>query len=213
MKLSMTDWDAVERKDGEFLLNKGAKLYQEKKFKESVEYYRLAASMGEEVAFSNLGYCYLYGRAIEPDLDLAIAYFKMAAKKGNIDAMYKLGDIFSSDKWERKDMERSDYYLNMALNELYRKYYHDQGIYYFDELDDYPSLCLACAVAHLPGGSMFMDLRFAYELLIHAKRGYETALENGSDMYQKSYEKTLELLEQPQFEKYKKEHEEHMYED
>ena len=69
--------------------------------------------MGDMNAVSNLGYCYLYGRDIEQNTSLAIAYFKTAAENGVIDAMYKLGDIYSSDKWNVKDVELSLYYYNM----------------------------------------------------------------------------------------------------
>lgn len=33
------------------------------------------------------------------NLSLAIMYFKMAARSGNIEATYKLGDLYSTDKW------------------------------------------------------------------------------------------------------------------
>ena len=95
-KLELTPTDMAAIKEGVmgYLTNKGASLYNENTYYKSVEYYRLAAAMGEIHSISNLGYCYLYGRDIEANTSLAIAYFTIAAQKGDIDANYKLGDIW-----------------------------------------------------------------------------------------------------------------------
>lgn len=86
--------NAVSLEDSNYINGKGAKLYCGGRYKSAVEYYRLAAAMGNVQATANLGYCYLYGRDIEPNLSLAIAYFKIASVNDNIDAAYKLGDIY-----------------------------------------------------------------------------------------------------------------------
>ena len=105
--LTNADMNAVVLKDASYINRRGAKLYVEGNYRFAVEYYRLAAAMGDMNAVSNLGYCYLYGRDIEQNTSLAIAYFRTAAENGVIDAMYKLGDIYSSDKWNVKDVELS----------------------------------------------------------------------------------------------------------
>lgn len=51
----------------------------QKDFENSVGYYQFASSMGNVQASSNLGYCHLYGRSVEPNRDLAITYFDLAA--------------------------------------------------------------------------------------------------------------------------------------
>ena len=78
MKLTKADMEAVRRGDSNYLLNKGANYYMQKDFENAVGYYQLASSMGNVQALSNLGYCYLYGRSVEPNRDLAIAYFDLA---------------------------------------------------------------------------------------------------------------------------------------
>ena len=115
-ELTATDRTAVDRGDSNYINNKGAALYREGTYAQAVEYYRLAAAMGNIHAVSNLGYCYLYGRDTEPDTQLAIAYFKTAAAGGDVDAAYKLGDIYSRDKWGLKDPEMSVYYYRMAAS-------------------------------------------------------------------------------------------------
>ena len=114
--LTATDFNAIDLLDSNYINSKGAKRYIEEDFMTAVEYYRLAAAMGNPQAISNLGYCYLYGRDIEPNLSLAIAYFKIAARHELVDAAYKLGDIYGSDKWGVKDKEMSNYYYRMAIS-------------------------------------------------------------------------------------------------
>ena len=88
--LSNTDSIAIDLYDSNYINNKGAKLYRPESYAESVEYYRLAATMGNVQSISNLGYCYLYGRGIEADLSLAVAYFKFDIKIESEDKVYEL---------------------------------------------------------------------------------------------------------------------------
>ena len=91
--LTPADEKAISARDAVFLLNKGAALYAKGDYKTATEYYRLAAAMGDDQAIANLGYVYLYGRATEPNLSIAMGYFKIAAAMDNVDGAYKLGDI------------------------------------------------------------------------------------------------------------------------
>ncbi|MGT2715766.1 SEL1-like repeat protein [Streptococcus respiraculi] len=43
----------------------------------------IAVLLGQDQALANLGYYYLYGRSVLPNLSLAMMYFKMAARSGN----------------------------------------------------------------------------------------------------------------------------------
>lgn len=107
IELTATDMHAVRTGNAGFVNQKGAKYYLAGNYTEAVEYYHLAAAMGDSDAISNLGYCYLYGRNIEQNTSIALAYFHIAAGKDSIDALYKLGDIYSQDTWEMKDLELS----------------------------------------------------------------------------------------------------------
>lgn len=81
LRLTATDLTALTTCDDEYLLDKGANLYTLGKYEQAVEYYHLATTLGNAQAMANLGYCYLYGRHIKQNLDLALAYFKVAALK------------------------------------------------------------------------------------------------------------------------------------
>ena len=187
--LSDADFVAIRGKDSDFLLNKGADKYGDD-YEESIEYYRLSAAMGNPQAISNLGYCYLYGRSIEPNVSLALAYFTIAADFGVIDALYKLGNIYSSDEFVDKDEELEKYYYEKAIDALLDSY---------ADYEDYPSLSLAVAKETMEDGLFDTDLDRAYFLLKCAENGFKKYIDNGDDFYEDHYAETLDLLEDKQF--------------
>ncbi len=191
MKLSKADFTAVENNDSDFLNNKGAKLYREENYQSAVEYYRLASSMGNLNALSNLAYCYMYARSIEKNMDLAMAYFRLAADRGSVDANYKLGSIYKNgEEGILPDNELCLYYYVRALQLIGQNDLNPS---------DYPSLHFSVAKELMPGGLMAADLNAAYQFLKTAKEGYETALAEGSEFYREAYESVLDLLEDPVF--------------
>ena len=199
-ELTATDRTAVDRGDSNYINNKGAALYREGTYAQAVEYYRLAAAMGNIHAVSNLGYCYLYGRDTEPDTQLAIAYFKTAAAGGDVDAAYKLGDIFSRDKWGLKDPEMSVYYYRMAASFIIDTPWENSFIItYCSRLQEYPSLCYALGRELFSGENMPRDMESAYQFLKQAEAGYRIELANGSSMYEKAFAGVEELLADPRF--------------
>ena len=201
-KLELTPTDMAAIKEGVmgYLTNKGASLYNENTYYKSVEYYRLAAAMGEIHSISNLGYCYLYGRDIEANTSLAIAYFTIAAQKGDIDANYKLGDIYGSDKWGVKDKEMSNYYYNLAADLIIDSDWRRGGSVVWEEsLQEYPSLCYAIARETFVNGTMPTDLKISYQFLKHAQIGYKSAIQNGFTMYKEPYNGVLELLKNKKY--------------
>ena len=187
--LSDADFVAIRGNDSNYLLNKGADKYGND-YEESIEYYRLSAAMGNPQAISNLGYCYLYGRSIEPNVSLALAYFTIAADLGVIDALYKLGNIYSSDEFVDKDEELEKYYYEKAVDALLDSY---------SDYDDYPSLSLAVGKETMEDGLFDTDLDRAYFLLKCAEKGFKKYIDNGDDFYEDHYAETLDLLEDKQF--------------
>lgn len=207
IELTATDMTAIREGTEEYLTNKGANLYTEETYYQAVEYYRLAATMGEVQAISNLGYCYLYGRDIEANTSLAIAYFVIAANNKNIDAAYKLGDIYSSDKWGVKDKELSNYYYTYAASLIIGEgWKHGEPIFWCDELEEYPSLCYAIARETFIDGSMPTDLKISYQFLKFAEIGYKSAIENGNLMYEKAYDSVLKLLQDEKYNRIRNEY-------
>ncbi len=187
--LSDADFVAIRGKDSDFLLSKGADKYGDD-YEESIEYYRLSAAMGNPQAISNLGYCYLYGRSIEPNVSLALAYFTIAADLGVIDALYKLGNIYSSDEFVDKDEELEKYYYEKAIDALLDSY---------ADYEDFPSLSLAVGKETMEDGLFDTDLDRAYFLLKCAEKGFKKYIDNGDDFYEDHYAETLDLLEDKQF--------------
>lgn len=185
--LTNTDYLAIERGDAPFLNDKGAKYYTESDYEKAIEYYRLAAAMGCVHSISNLGYCYMYGRSIPRNMSLAMAYFRAAAQKGDIDAMYKLGNIYEKGAdGVPSDQEMAVYYYRLAIRTIEEDY---------NDPERYPSLYLSVGKAYMPGGMMFCDLKGAYQLLQIAKRGYEIEKAEGVKFHAEAYAEVLRLLD------------------
>ena len=203
-ELSAGDITALSRNDSVYLNNKGASLYRSENFSDAVEYYRLAAAMGNVQSISNLGYCYLYGRSIEQNVSAAMGYFIVAASRGNADAAYKLGDIYDSDKWGMSDKELAVYYYRAAVsNIIHAEWTEDYPVKWDVELQNYPSLCYALGRHLLSGEFMCRNVCSAYCFLKHAEEGYKTEIGDGCAFYEKQYRGVLELIDDSQFDEYK----------
>lgn len=204
--LTPADFAALASKDDGYFNQKGARHYTMSNYTDAVQYYHIAAAMGNCDAISNLGYCYLYGRNMEQNTSLALAYFRIAASHGHIDALYKLGDIYSRDTWVTKDVELSTYYYLKAANFIVNQNWgtNPEVILAYTELQDYPSLCFALGRELLPNGTLFTNVEAAYLFLKHAEQGYQTFITNGQTMYEKSYKHVQELLAQSQFNDFRK---------
>lgn len=204
--LTPADFAALASKDDGYFNQKGARHYTMSNYTDAVQYYHIAAAMGNCDAISNLGYCYLYGRNMEQNTSLALAYFRIAASHGHIDALYKLGDIYSRDTWVTKDVELSTYYYLKAANFIVDQNWgtNPEVILAYTELQDYPSLCFALGRELLPNGTLFTNVEAAYLFLKHAEQGYQTFITNGQTMYEKSYKRVQELLAQSQFNDFRK---------
>ncbi|MGI6157509.1 MAG: tetratricopeptide repeat protein [Saccharofermentanales bacterium] len=190
MELTQADRLAIQKGDHDFILNKGAKFYVEQDYTRAIEYYHLAASMGNMQAVSNLGYCYMYAHGVERNMDLALAYFHISAQADVIDSLYKLGNIYERGKDVETDEELAIYYYSKALGVIMGNHlipYH------------YPSLFLALGRAHMPDGLLVSDLETAYEFLQYAKRGYEIACAEGVQYWEEALAHVKSLLEDPVF--------------
>lgn len=198
VKLTKADQLAIERGDSHFLNDKGAKYYVDGDYESAVEYYRLAAAMGCVPSVSNLGYCYMYARSIEKNMSLAMAYFKIAAREKNIDALYKLGNIYENGaNGVEKNEELAIYYYTLAIQAINGSYE--------EEPERYPSLYLSVGKAHMPGGLMSCSLKDAYRCLQIARRGYELEKAEGVQYHTGALEAALRLLEDPCFDSIREE--------
>ncbi len=71
----------------------GLKSFQ---IKEALEWYTFAAKQGHAESLNRLGECYEAGRGVKPNMELAIALYKEAAKRGSAAACLNLGSYYSN---------------------------------------------------------------------------------------------------------------------
>lgn len=68
-------------------------------------------------AMEELGERYLFGIGTQADVDKALALFQKAADAGHPDAMQMLAEVYRTDKYGRKDLERYFIYLPQAAEQ------------------------------------------------------------------------------------------------
>lgn len=199
IELSKASIIALEDHNNSYFNEIGADFYRDGNYKTAIEYYRIAASMGNVQSLANLGYCYYYGRGCEKDLKLAFAYFKMAARFKNTDALYKLSTMYEHGKGVKKNDEIAEYYLMTAFHSL-------------NELPevarlDYPSVLFAMGKRFLTIGEEEGDYEVAYTLLRGAQEGYEFQINQGCHYYEKMLAEVEEILQKECFDPYRDEDE------
>ena len=192
MEITKAEKEAIKQNDSYYLLSKGVSLYNKGAYKEAMEYYEIAAAMGDAQAISNLGYCYFYGRDIQKDEEKGLLFFQIAANQNNVDALYKIGSLYLSGTLVEKDEEMALYYLEKAISKVENK-----------SVEDYPSLDLALAKVYLKDTKKH-EPAIIYHLLLWARNGYNYEIENNNaTYYQKNYEEVLHLLSDPIFDEYR----------
>jgi len=68
----------------------------------ALEQYHRAAELGDAGAYSNIGYCYMYGEGVEVDQEKANHYFELAAISGDNTARFNLGNAeLNGDNMDR----------------------------------------------------------------------------------------------------------------
>ena len=194
-KLTKADYAAIENRDDEYLNEKGANYYAKGDYENAIEYYRLAAAFGNTYSISDLGYCYMYARSIEKNMALALAYFKIASSEDDVEATYKLGNIYMhGEEGIEQDIDLGLYYYHRACDIIEKN---------CDKCTEYPSLYFSLAKEHMEGGHLFCDYEVAYKMLMIAKIGYENAINNNIKLYDSAYQSVLELLKDHHFDNIK----------
>ena len=190
---------ALEDFNGDYFNSMGADFYRDGNYKTAIEYYHIAASMGNVQSLANLGYCYYYGRGCKKDLKLAFAYFKMAARFKNTDALYKLSTMYGHGKAVKKNDAIAEYYLMTAFQSL-------NDLPEVARLD-YPSVLFAMGKRFLTIGEEKGDYETAYTLLRGAQEGYEFQINQGCHYYEKMLTEVEEILQRECFDPYRDEDE------
>ena len=85
-----------ETKDPGYMLELGGYYYGERKFDLALKYYELAAEYKLIDAYDCLGYIWYYGRTGKRDYEKAFKYFSLSAEAGNLQAAYKVADMYKN---------------------------------------------------------------------------------------------------------------------
>ena len=181
MKLTKTDKAAIQSGDSKYLETKGNKYFYDQDYEVALEYYRLAAAMGNDKAIGNIGYCYMYGIGVPEEIDIAFSYFKIAMENRDVESFYKMGHIYCNGEKVEKDHELGVYYYETALAELIENYT-------LQEHFQYPALFYALALEKAPGGLLSESLSTSYKYLLIANMGYTLAIEDGAFYFEKELE-------------------------
>lgn len=176
----------VENRDHLALLTEGAKQYKKENYVEAIEYYRLAATLGNRQAACNLGYCYMYGRSVEKDLNMAYNYFEIASD-GCIEALYKIGEMYEEGIVVEKSDEIAGYYYNKAI-----KIVESQNDEY-----EFPSLLYKVAKRMIKAGEK-VNGRMVHYLSVALSR-YQLDADAGCNYYVERIEDIKNILAQEEF--------------
>ena len=113
-----------ETKDPRYMLELGGYYYGERKFDLALKYYELAAEYKVEAAYDCLGYIWYYGRTGRKDYEKAFKYFSLSAEAGNLQAAYKVADMYKNGYHVEKDYEK----YKQIIEELYPKVKHARNL-------------------------------------------------------------------------------------
>lgn len=106
-----------ETKEPRYMLALGGFYYEERKFPLALKYYELAAEYKYTEAYNCLGYIWYYGRTGQRDYEKAFRYFSLAKDAGNVQAAYKVADMYKNGYYVEKDYEK----YKEIIEELYPK--------------------------------------------------------------------------------------------
>lgn len=208
IKLTNTDFLAIEKEDGNYFSIKGNSLCKQGLYEEAIEFYRLAAAMGNSHSINRLGNFYLFGDGTKANISVSIGYFKMAAIKENIDSCIKLGEIYSTDRWGLKDNEMSIYYYRLGASAIIGGEWNVHNVIWCSNLQKYPHLSFAIGKEFFKGKNLDKDLVLSYIFLRHAFEGYLSIFPNEEEDYHKYLDDVVELLANDEFDSIRDEIEE-----
>ncbi len=95
----------VRNSDTEAMIELGGYYYGIQNYDLAYTYYQMAADMGSEYGYLGLGYIFYYGRLGAPDYQRAFEAYSKAADLGNVNAAYKVADMY-----------KNGYYVNKSYN-------------------------------------------------------------------------------------------------
>lgn len=123
-----------ETKSPRYMMELGGFYYEEKRFDLALKYYEMAAEYHYPEADICLGYIWYYGRTGKRDFEKAFHHYKRSMESGNLQAAYKVADMYKNGYYVEKDYDRycaiieelyprirNAMYLNDPLPEIYTR--------------------------------------------------------------------------------------------
>lgn len=106
-----------ETREPEYMMNLGGYYYEQRQFDLALKYYEMAAEQGDIDAYICLGYIWYYGRTGRKDYKKAFYYFCAGRDAGDLQAAYKVADMYKNGYFVEKNYAR---YCSI-IEELYPK--------------------------------------------------------------------------------------------
>ncbi len=109
------DYLIEKNHDPSDMLYLGGYYYEIKRFDLALKYYEMAASFDFDPAYECLGYIWYYGRTGKRDFKKAFEYFSKLMAKGDLNATYKVADMYKNGYYVEKDQAKYE----QMIEELY----------------------------------------------------------------------------------------------
>ena len=186
MKLTNTDYKAIEMMDSDYLLIKARIFKSNNELDKYKEYLYLSATMNNMDATGELGEYYLNNK----QTSLALAYFSIGVNNDNILSLYNLGKLYFEGKKVDKDEELGHYYFSKALDLI--------ELEEDEEKLKYPSLYYSVSLDIMNQSKSIESLMKAYEYLLIAADGYALSLNNSES--EKKLKEVTKLINSKEFE-------------
>ena len=112
------DFLIAETKDPSYMMELGGLYYEQKDFELARKYYEMAAEYDDTRAMLCLGYIWYYGRTGARDYEKAFHYFDRARERGDINAAYKVADMYRRGLYVEADPAK----YREIIVDLYREF-------------------------------------------------------------------------------------------
>ena len=111
----------------EELYQAAGQAYDAEDYGKAMEYFQLAADLGNAEGWRGIGYLYQYGLGVEQDYDKTLEYFSLAAEQGEPGAMFAIGECYHLGQGVKKDLDKAAKWYRRALDAGYEPDEEDQA--------------------------------------------------------------------------------------
>ena len=165
----------------EELRQAGLDAYNVKDYSKAMEYFQLAADLGNVESWRSIGFLYQWGFGVEQDFDRALEYYHLAADQNDVKTLVNLGTMYLNGQGVEQDSGKAiEYYQKAAdLGEpmgLYGMgYMYDVGIGV--EQDYGKAMEYYQKAADQGNAEALIDLGYMYDKALGVEQDYAKAFE------------------------------------